>query len=183
MEPVDRFARVVRRDVPRFAPRVIPALLTAAVAMAPLACSEPADKAAMIGAADAYTAIIRWEVAANPRPPGGERSEDLPVIYVTSALGDRIDATTQASVADATKDDAVVRFADKREDVVDLDDPTEPVKEERVMLLVGPLPEPARRVEVDVVRYRSLSDQRSYALVLGRDGDGARVTSATEAPG
>ncbi len=166
----------------RAAPSAVRVLLLLASGSAAAACSDSREPAT-IGAADAFTAIIRWEIDQNPPPPKDGGSVELPVIYVTATLGDSIDATTQATVAEATKDEAVVRFADRREDVVEMDDPKEPVKDENIMLLVGPLPEPSRAFDVQVVRYRSLDDQRSHTLSLVSTRDGARVTSATEAAG
>jgi hypothetical protein len=157
----------------------IPVVLTSVVAVA---CKDKSDQPPAVDKAEAFTAIVRWEVAQHPpvRKPDG--STGLLVIYIAAALGDRIDAGTQARVADATKGQASVRFADRREDVVDMSDKAEPVKDDQVMLLVGSVPDPAASIDVEVVRYRSLDDQTKYELVIAATADGAQVTRSTEAP-
>ncbi len=123
----------------------------------------------------AYTAIVRWAASTVSPPVEGD---DRPVVYVMSLDGGTIEPGVQAEVARATVDDIDVRFADEREQAIDLDDPAEPVHDDGVLLLVGPLPDPAATVEVDVDVYFSAERTDPYRLILSASESGATVTQA-----
>jgi len=62
-----------------------------------------------------------------------------------------------------------VRFADDVTDTFNAALEGEPVRDAGVMLLVGPMPDPAQSVEVALVRYRSVDDAESFILEISSD--------------
>lgn len=142
----------------------------------------------MIEPDEVYVAIIRWQLARQAGTTGDsalttEVDAGLPVVYVAAADGSEISAQVQARVAAATVDDATVRFADSRDEVLDLNADGEPVNDDGVLLSVEQIePDAARRLTTEVVVYRSLDDQQTWELTVGAAGDGATVTSSTLQP-
>jgi hypothetical protein len=141
------------------------ALILAVLAIA--ACGD-ADPVAtnVVDTADAITAVIAWEVD-EQEPVLDDDGEPLqPVIFVVPDGGATIDVGVQASVAAATVDWATVRFADNVTEAFDPAIEGEPVRENGAMLLIGPIPEPARSIELDVVRYTSVDDGEPLRLEI-----------------
>ena len=139
----------------------------ACCALAITACDTDDDSPAeVVGSADALTAAIAWE--ADEQEPvvddGGEVR--LPVIFVVAGDGATIDVGVQADVAAATVDWATVRFADQVAETFDPDTDGEPVRDDGAMLLIGPLPEPATSVTLDLVRYTSVDVGEPFALEI-----------------
>jgi hypothetical protein len=127
-----------------------------------------------IDPAAAYTALVEWQ-AGEQEPVVDDNGEiRLPVIYIASADGDTIDVGVQADVAEATVDIATVRFTDDKADAFDADLDDEPVREDGVMLLVGPMPEPGPNVLVDVTRYSAAGQSEPFRL---------KITKPTGTPG
>jgi hypothetical protein len=147
---------------------------------------------------EVYLAVIQWElerradsieVPAVPDPSTDDSTDadddDLPVVYVAAADGSAIAANVQATVAHATVDVATVRFADAHDEALEMDDETQPVKDDGVLLSVAPIPlddEQQRTVDVEVTVYRSLNDQESWLVSIDATGDGAVITSSTVQP-
>jgi hypothetical protein len=149
---------------------------------------------------EVYLAVIHWELDRRadsvevPAVPDASTDgttdstdvdDDLPVVYVAAADGSAIGANVQATVAHATVDEATVRFADAHDEALEMDDETQPVKDDGVLLSVAPIPpdaEQQRRVEVEVTVYRSLNDQESWLVSIDATGDGAIITSSTVQP-
>jgi len=131
--------------------------------------SDDAAPTDVVGAADAMTAVVAWQ-ADEQEPVLDDNGEELPpVIFIVADVGATIDVRVQADVAAATADWATVRFAD---DIADTFNPAldgEPVRDDGVMLLVGPMPDPAQSVEVALVRYRSVDDAESFTLEITND--------------
>lgn len=148
--------------------------------------SDDAPASSEIDPAAAYTALIEWQAGQQEPVIDDNGDVQLPVIYVASADGETIDVGVQADVAASTVDIATVRFTDDRADAFDgdLDDP--PVRENGVMLLVGPMPAPGPNVLVDVTRYSSADRSEPFQLKItqptgtsGSVGQRATVTVMT----
>jgi hypothetical protein len=133
----------------------------------------------VVDPAAAITAIVAWQADEQEPVLDDDGEPQIPVIFVASDDGVTIDVGVQADVAAATVDWATVRFAD---DVADAFDPGiegKPVREDGSMLLVGPIPEPARSVELDVVRYTSVDDAEPFTLEITSD---TSTDSTADAP-
>jgi len=156
--------------VPR---RAHPVQLVAAALVATFvvaACdSDDAAPTDVVGVADAISAVVAWQ-ADEQQPVLDDNGEELlPVIFVVADIGVTIDVGVQADVAAATADWATVRFADDVTDTFNAALEGEPVRDAGVMLLVGPMPDPAQSVEVALVRYRSVDDAESFTLEITSD--------------
>jgi hypothetical protein len=123
--------------------------------------------------AQVYEAILAAVVVDEARPA----DDAAPVIYAVADGTDPIPLAVQAHVADAMKDDADVRFADSRADVIDESDVREPVDDGAVLVLLGPVPERGRRVQVPVEVYREKTDQHSFVVTVMQSGDRWTVRS------
>jgi len=131
--------------------------------------SDDAVPANVVGVADAISAVVAWQ-ADEQEPVRDDNGEELlPVIFVVADSGVTIDVGVQADVAAATVGWATVRFADDVADTFDTGLDGEPVRDDGVMLLVGPMPDPAQSVEVALVRYRSVDDAESFTLEISSD--------------
>jgi hypothetical protein len=143
---------------------------------------EPA--AGDVGHAAALTALVEWQ-AGEQEPVLDDAGEpQLPVIYVAAAEGETIDVGVQAEVASATVEVANVRFADEATEAFDEDIEGQPVIDGGAMLLVGPMPEPAPSVVVDLLRYLSAGESEAFVVEIaaetGSTPAGATVTSVTQ---
>ena len=129
------------------------------------ACSNGGDTPdEIVGSADAITAAVAWQADEQEPVLDDDGEPQLPVIFVVADDGATIDVGIQADVASATVDWATVRFADDVTDTFDPDLDGEPVRDDGVLLLLGPMPEPARSVELDVVRYTSVDGGEAFTL-------------------
>lgn len=142
----------------------------------------PAD---VVSSADAITAAVAWQADEQEPILDDDGEVRLPVVFVVAEDGATIDVGVQADVAAATVDWATVRFADQVADTFDPDLDGEPVRDEGAMLLVGPLPESARSVVLDLVRYTSIDVGEPFSLEItaGTDPDAAPraiVTAVTQ---
>jgi hypothetical protein len=178
--------------------RSLTALVAAALiplSLGVVGCSDDENKPRTVEPDEVYVSIIRWELGriseqADDAPPGsGPNSTDqsdkkkLPVVYVAAADGSEISAKVQAKVAAETVDDAMVRFADSPDDVVDRGSDDEPVNDDGVLLSIERIESDASlRRETDVVIYRSQTDQQTWTLTVDASGDGATITSSTLQP-
>lgn len=129
-----------------------------------VACSDESSGSA-VDASAAITAVIDWQAAQWVPPPDADEGA-LPVIYVVAADGGEIGVSVQASVTEATVDEAIVRFADKPADAFDHDQEGSPVHDDGVMLAIGPIPERSRRVKVNVDRYEVADRPEKLALQI-----------------
>ena len=145
-------------------------LLAVAVAAAVAACDgDDGTEADEVGAADAITAIVAWQ-AGEQEPVIDKNGEpQLPVIFVVADDGTTIDVGVQADVAEATAEWATVRFADDVSDAFDPGLEGEPVRNDGALLLLGPIPEPERRIEMDLVRYTAVDDSELFTLEITSD--------------
>jgi hypothetical protein len=145
----------------------------------------------MVDRSEAYLAVIEWQLARQAEADGvptdssatTTEAPELPVVYVVVSDGSKIGANVQASVANATVDVATVRFADSREEALEVDDQQQPVRDDGVLLSISPLPpDPARVISVELEVYRSIGDHKTWDLSIGASGDGARVTTSSLQP-
>ncbi|HUS44279.1 MAG TPA: hypothetical protein VMY16_16570 [Ilumatobacteraceae bacterium] len=142
---------------------------------------DEAASSNMVGSADAITAAVAWQ-ADEQEPVVDDSGEPLlPVVFVVAGEGTTIDVGVQAEVAAATVDWATVRFADDVADTFDPDLDGEPVRDDGVMLLVGPIPQPARSIELDVVRYIAVEEGEPLTLEIVSE-PAPSDTSDTPAP-
>ena len=138
----------------------------------------PAERDASI-----YATVLREMVLAELPPPAPDDEGSLPVLYVTGADGESIAVDVQAELVKNLKDDAEVRFVDAREDALvvgDQDDPAggddsepavsvpgdEPVQDDGVLTIFGPLPEDGTTVQVDVEIYKTSLVDQSFVVTL-----------------
>ncbi len=122
-----------------------------------------------VGSADAITAVVAWQAGGREPVLDDNGDERIPVIFVVAVDGAAIDVGVQADVAAATADWATVRFADDVADTFDADVEGEPVRDDGVMLLVGPMPQPARSIELELVRYYAADDGEPFTLEITSD--------------
>jgi hypothetical protein len=160
--------------------RVLRILAVAGLAVAAAACTSGDPTTPSIGAADAFTAIVDWQVD-RLGPPTTDQA--LPVVYVTSEGGKTIEATTQANVAGSTVDIAKVRFADTRSDAIDTEVDGEPVRDDGVLLIVDKFDGKGQtQVSVGVTIYRDETDEEHLVLTVAGTADGAAVTGSSVRP-
>jgi hypothetical protein len=120
----------------------------------------------VVGPADAIIAVVAWQADEQEPVIADDGEVELPVIYVVADAGTTIDVGVQADVAESTVDWATVRFADDIADTFDPDLEGEPVRDEGAMLLVGPIPEPARSIELPVVRYTAVDEDEAFVVEI-----------------
>ena len=148
------------------------------------ACDSDDDPApgSTVGAADAITAIVAWQ-AGEQEPVLDEDGEpQLPVIFVVADDSTTIDVGVQAAVAEATADWATVRFADGVSDAFDPGLEGEPVRDDGALLLLGPIPEPERQIEMDLARYTTVDDSELFTVEITRETTPNTGTGPDPAP-
>lgn len=143
------------------------------------AAIPPVTTVASMKAADAYVAVVRWQLGTLPAPPATDDTK--PVVYLAPADGDPLSAGIQAAVVEAVKDEATVRFADTRKQAVDTGSADAPVKDGAVLLVVGRLPASSPPVDLQVEVYRNESDDHTVVVSIGQDVTGVRVVSSAPA--
>lgn len=125
---------------------------------------EPANGDDNVTPAAAYVAIVEWQVSEQEPVLDDEGEAVVPVVFVAADDGSTIDVGVQAEVAAATAEWATVRFADQPSETFDSGLDGQPVRDDGVMLLVGPLPDAGPSIELDVVRYVAADDSESFVL-------------------
>ena len=141
-----------------------------------------------------YSTVLREMVLAEIPPTDaadGDDSDALPILYVSGADGESVAVDVQAEVVKNLKDEAEIRFVDVPEDALVTDDESdgsgdggegdgsgnggttvsttvgdEPVQDDGVLTIFGPLPEDGTTVQVDVEIYRNSADDRMYVVTL-----------------
>lgn len=137
------------------------------VAMAVAGCGD--DTAAAPPAAQVIEALVlevAEEVRADP-----ERPEALPVVYVVSESDVPFSAQVQARVASAVVDVVDVRFADDRDESMDLDQPGSPVRDGGALVLIDKLLVDDAPMHVDVEVYRSSTQFSRRVVTFARADD------------
>lgn len=141
--------------------------------------SDPEPERSTVTPANAYTAIVRWEIERSDAVVDAGGNTEAPVIFLAAGSGRTVDVGVQASVVSEIDDDAVIRFADDAREARDETLDNEPVKDDGVMLLIDEFEPDQVSVEARIVRYQSIDDDRAWILELAATGDGAEVVSAT----
>lgn len=134
-----------------------------------------------VTSAEAFTAIIRWEIAEQEPVFDEDGNLELPVMYVASESGATVDIGVQADVVEATADDAVVRFSDASIDSIDEGLEGQPVKDDGVLFVVGAMPSGDARLDVQVRRYVSVDDDKSLRIEIVASDEGAVVFAVVDA--
>lgn len=174
--------------------RVSSAALVGAVAVLGVftlaSCDDDESAPGEVGAAGAISAVVAWEAGKQEPVIADDGEVRFPVIYIVADAGATIDVGVQADVAETTLDWATVRFADDIADTFDLDLEGAPVRDDGVMLLVGPIPEPARSIELPLVRYTAVDNGEPMVVTIVSEpapddtsdvpAPRATVTSATQ---
>ncbi|MEO6123921.1 MAG: hypothetical protein ABIR32_09435 [Ilumatobacteraceae bacterium] len=163
------------------------AVLGALVGLA-TACDSTGSGPATVSTADAYVAAIRWYVDQIPAPEPTQTTDSVEtgptLVYIAPADGNPIDASSQAAVVSALSDmaDSIeVRFADVRDDAIDVETELEPVKEGGALLLVGKVAKGTPPVEVSIEVYHDIDHDESFQMRIVRVGaDEFTVTAVTE---
>ncbi|NQY56416.1 MAG: hypothetical protein HRT86_08015 [Ilumatobacteraceae bacterium] len=145
------------------------------------ACStDDGDADGDVTPAEAYVAIIEWEVS-QQEPTVDESGEvELAVVFVAAAGGGTIDIGVQAAVVEQMIDTATIRFADDPADAIDDGIPDEPVRNDGVLLVVADIPPPAPTIEVTTARATSADNSITWGLTIEADDTGAAVVNAEE---
>jgi hypothetical protein len=157
---------------------------TVSVVLAMSACTSDSIGTPSITTADAYSAAIRWYLDGIAVTAPASTTGSKPVIvYVAPESGKAIGSQAQASVVRAMSDMTevvTVRFADVRDDALDLESATKVVKDDGVLLLVGPVVEGPPPVDVDVTVYHDAGDDRAFSMRVTSSGGSFRATSVSE---
>jgi hypothetical protein len=137
-----------------------------ALAPGPLvACGDDAPAVdATARQADAWVQVLRTVGLADAPPPAED--EPLPVLFAMELDGGLVPPGVQVEVVNALKDEADVRFLDERDGAIAEDEPGEPVKDDGVLVAVGPVPDAGSQAEIDVERYRAAADRTEFVVVL-----------------
>jgi len=150
------------------------------LALVIISACDGGDDDELSGTARIYIAAVRS--VAEAMPPDVEDREKLPVVYVVSNNAEPIAADVQAEVASVLDPDADVRFADAREEALDLGKPHEPVRSEGRLLTVGPVEDDAAGVDVvdlQVEIYRSDEEWSRGVVTMERSAEDWAVTSSS----
>lgn len=148
------------------------ATLVAAIAVA--SCTEDDDTGARQVAV--LVAAIR-EVVADV--PSADIDPPLPVVYLVGAGEVEFAATVQADVAEDLQDEVDVRFADDRDEAIDLDAADAPVRDDGVLLMVEEIPDDGDTIEVSIEVYRSDRDQPGTVVFSMTEDDERWSVTAT----
>jgi hypothetical protein len=149
----------------------------AAIALAGCGASSDAEDSRP---ADVFVATIE-RVLADETP--SSETGGVPVVYVVPLGENEIEATVQADVASELHEVADVRFADKRSEALDEDEPGQPVLDDGVLIAIGDVAERGNPVEVEVEVYRSEDDSSSLLFTVSRRASNWSVTSTSVVPG
>jgi hypothetical protein len=129
--------------------------------------------------AQVYVATIRDVLSEQPAP---EQPDALPVVFVVGVGEKKIPASVQAEVRRDLDDDAVIRFADQRDEALLKDQDNMPVREDGVLVVLGEVPAEGDPVHLPVEIYRSADDWSKLVLTIGRGSSQWTVTSESKAP-
>lgn len=140
--------------------------------------SDPEPLRPTVAPADAYAAIVRWEVDQLEPVVDDAGNVEAPVIYLASGSGGTIDVRVQADVVTDIDDAAVIRFVDDARDARDEGFEDEPVKDDGVLIVLDDFPPDQATVEARIVRYRSIDDDAAWLLEITAVDDSTTVESA-----
>jgi hypothetical protein len=124
-----------------------------------------------------YEAVLR-EVAL---PATGAAADEVPTIFVAAAGPDAISAQVQADVAKAMVDEADLVFTDDVDDAFTDDEPDRPVRDDALLVTLGPVEGTGPTVEVPAALSHSEQDTSTMTVTVTEQPDGATwwVTAVT----
>lgn len=130
---------------------------------------------------EVVTATIRF-VAADVRSSDVTVPDELPVVYVVSVGEESLSAGLQADVVAELRDDIDVRFSDSRDEAIDETTPTEQVRDDGVLIVIGEVPKLGNPVAVPVEIYHARHEHTKVVLTFVPAGDEWEVTATSEVP-
>jgi hypothetical protein len=148
---------------------VRPSRLLALLAFVPLwSCSIGAANEDEIRASAVYDEVVRWLVD----DAGGATPEERMAVFIEPrGEGAAISLDVQAELIEATEDVADVRFLDERAEGLVEEDGTVVVKDEGMLIRLGPVIEDDRHVLLDVDIWESEDTSREVRFELRRRGN------------
>lgn len=160
-------------------PRVRALFVAAILAVAGCASDDGDDPD--LRTAGAFRAAFGWVIDTNW--PVATSDDAEPVLYIVSGDATSIPTNVQVAVVEQMRDEATLRFTDSRDDALDTDTPGEPVKEDGLLVTVGPVADEGSPIDMEVKVYRDETTHASFLLELAGSGDSWRVISSSEVPG
>lgn len=167
--PRDQPAAPRGRGRPAARRRRWPRAAAVAPALAALAClgllSSCGDEATPDAETDAaiYAEVLR-------QVNGRQEVEEPPLLFVRPAAGHAIDLGVQAEVVRQLDKVASVRFVDEDDEVVMVDEPLEPVRDDAVVVTVSAIARTGPRAEVRAERYVDTRHVQAHCVALRRVG-------------
>lgn len=113
--------------------------------------------------AEIYSAAIRWLVdeGREARPAAFEK------VFIEAVGEEAIPLAVQAEVVSRLEDAIAVRFIDTREEAIDTSEPGDPVRDDDVLIGLGPVREMGRQpVRLYADRYLDVRDVVAYEIDL-----------------
>jgi len=133
------------------------------------ACATTSESEVRAGAV--YDGIMRWFAAEQISDP-----DPLPIFVEPRGEGTSIDIAVQAEVVESAADVADVRFIDTRDEALATDeDEVVSVRDEGILIRLGPVLEEGRRVTLDVDQFVDDETERTLRFSLVATGDEWRV--------
>lgn len=124
--------------------------------------------------ADVYVSLIRALAPSEPAERvASDDGDELDRVIFAGSLDEEeeISLDVQAAVVEQLDEFATVRFVDERAEAIDHTDDREPVLEDGVLVLLGPVPS-GRTPSVDAERYVDIDDSVHVRVSLEpADGD------------
>jgi hypothetical protein len=139
------------------------------LALVPLcSCSIGSANEDEIRASEVYDEVVRWLVD----DAGGGTAEDPMAVFIEPrGEGTAISLDVQAEVVEATQDVADVRFLDERTEGLIVEDDDVVVKDEGILIRLGPVVEDDRHVVLDVDIWESVDTFSAVRFELRRSGN------------
>ena len=134
-----------------------------------VSCSIGSANENEIRASAVYDEVVRWLV---DEAGGATEEEPMAVFIEPRGEGAAISLDVQAELIDATKDIAEVRFLDERsEGLIEDDEGNVAVKNEGILIRLGPVLEDDAYVLLDVDVWESVDTFREVRFELRRSGN------------
>lgn len=125
------------------------------------------DGGSAAGPADAYAVMLEWLAENDVATPGEGCGDD--VVFVESIGADGIALDVQVELIDHFEGELDIRFVDSREEAVDDSAPEAPVRDECVLVGLGPIPD-GTLIEVRGEVYEERDSVTGYRFDLVRGG-------------
>lgn len=155
---------------------VVRTIISAALLLAG-ACGSNDDDEGRTAAV--YAAIIEELV-----PPPPDAAPDAPIetdVFVWGGEDRTIPLDVQVGTVQALDGYTSIRFVDDRDEAVDVEQPGEPVRNEGVLITLGPVPPTGGDIEV-AVTFETDSEPRSFDVHLEGGAAGWTITQLPPLP-